>query len=339
MKAQNSMKRSVQLTLLCSILFGSGCALNSNSDDYWQKTAERYEGKDVSAFPLTDLSNFNFAFLRPNKHGASTKKTRKTASHQKDHQHKGIKSLKKLEEEKVGKMSAKELYFSLLYYQYVYFDRFVVNGIIPKNRKSITFCPKYHSRFLELQEQSLHIKQRVLHSLAMNIIKTPEMLKDDSAVSLYPELYLSMDDGDPQDNVRKYMQEYPREDLQLALYTAVELKARSTYDELNHLCEYGHSNNYYIFKNIIEYQGRKETNWQNPPGKQFKYLSKVPVFSNMIILRSLLIKDSKSISFKHPQESFYLEEELIKRIKAMWMKQYFHSLSKRKREPGIQFVL
>lgn len=165
-----------------------------------------------------------------------------------------------------SRYSNKTLYFLTLYNQYQEFSTFTQKRFNP-----IKSCPSFHTPFSLYKKKNpmLNKKHYLNH-------KKPSQL----SLSLYPELSLPLLSKNVYSYWKKHNKVYS---LSKVVQKGINIHIQKLKSELEELCEYGNSDNYYIFANIMNlpksYFKRNE--------KNLRILLKTTVFSNMVLLSSL----------------------------------------------------
>jgi hypothetical protein len=158
-------------------------------------------------------------------------------------------------------------------------------------------------------------------------------MSDEKYVSSHPELYLpvskegttprvidvinSMKDGATDSAITEVMQ------------NAINIHLSKTYTELRELCDFGSSNNYYIYENLTTHV---KNNKFSATTDNMNILLKTTIFSNRALLTSLSkdkpIQIGRSIaSEKRP---FPYSDEVIARLNVPWANDYFKFIKETK---------
>lgn len=214
--------------------------------------------------------------------------------------------------------SNKRIYFLSMLSQYKTLKRFSTGSSSP----DLSVCPSFHTEILD-QDGYKETK----HSQALPInFNTQQVVNNQTLAAHYPELFLPMTIDAPRprvvDLIRK---EQDPANVKKVLQKALEIHLTKTYNELKELCEYGSSDNYYIYENLITHIN---DNKFQPGHESFQTLMKTTVWSNMAIIQSLTRnKRGRSIASTGPKNNY--AKEVIYRMKAGWTQNYFSRVYKK----------
>ena len=124
--------------------------------------------------------------------------------------------------------------------------------------------------------------------------------------------------------VYQAFQQYPGDGLHQVLTQGLKVHAEKTLRELEQLCSLGHSQNYFIFENMVNYN-HQNPHFKNGP-RPLLSLLKISVFANHMLLQSLgLYQQRASI-----QSLSKGEQEMISRLGAHWSLGYFDQFRQRR---------
>jgi hypothetical protein len=180
--------------------------------------------------------------------------------------------------------SNKKFYFLTLLGQY-----HSLSSYLPKQykKKEINFCPHFHSSLVDYNENPNSQKKTSRLIDHKNLASWDSMKKFDA--SQYPELNLSISETEAEPRVvdiigneqerKKYSS--PKD----LVYRAMNTHLTKTYKELNTLCEYGNSANYYHYENLLGHIQRKGTQFKANT-ESIQILLKSTLYSNMTLLNS-----------------------------------------------------
>jgi hypothetical protein len=214
--------------------------------------------------------------------------------------------------------SNKRLYFLALYSQHEEMKKYTTASI-----PEVNICPNFHSALVTLRESH--------NSLAINKTETnfnfttPTQKRwTNEFIAKNPVLSLPVSKDSNHPSIAEYMVSNDKGNVTEVVKNALNLHTRKTYDEVKELCEYGSSDNYYIFENLITHSSKVGP--FKASQESLKTLFKTTLFANMAILTSIKKTNSgRSIaSLPHGQYG----EEVMLRLKVPWTKQYFQALSK-----------
>lgn len=216
----------------------------------------------------------------------------------------------------------KKLYFQSLYEQYAELSSFIPEKQNPK----IDSCPQFHGNFLEYKKtNSKNQSQNFVFSYDR------EKFTDSEYLAKHPELLLSVVEDDVLPRAVDLLMKKPdmvKSEQSDVVKNALALHMKRTYSELRELCEYGVSQNYYIFENLMTH-AKGAGIASNTEG--VKILLKTTLFSNLAIKTSLTqFKEVPSSQGRMPasaiKEDDYKEKEVMKRLNVSWMKDYFQKM-------------
>ena len=219
-------------------------------------------------------------------------------------------------DEKLEAYNNKNLYFLTLYSQYDSFKK--LSGV---QSNDVMICPSFHSLLLTNKKmiEQMSAPYRNL-SLQLN---TP---KGDPA--LYPEYSLKLDNSSPP--LWDLLKENKAQAKNELLSRAIDQHVKNLSSELQELCEFGQSDNYFIFENLISHL--KENEDFSTSDAATDALFKTTVFSNMAILKGLAMQArnrSRGIA-SHQDNTNGFEKEIMYRLDASWMNQYFAEIKNRR---------
>lgn len=110
--------------------------------------------------------------------------------------------------------------------------------------------------------------------------------------------------------------------------TALDIHLSKTYAEIRELCEFGVSDNYYIYENMITHI--KNTNFA-PAENNMNTLLKTTVFSNIALVTALnkvqpqAMRSIASVEVKKDPSAPY-SNEVMTRLNVEWAREYFDHL-------------
>lgn len=293
------MTNKKYLLLLAPAILLTSC---SNLESYDQKMA-RYKSRDqvenkVPEFPAVEFSSMSRSIASESSQMAPQEMNMKDVTN-------------------------KKLYFQSLYNQYLSLAEFIPE----KNYPKLETCPQFHSNFLETKTTSLKSSAptSILYSYEA------ERLQDKSYTSKHPELYLpvSSDDQGPKViDLLKSKPELKNSEQSDIVKMALTNHLGKTYQEVRELCEHGVSQNYYIFENLMTYSKTKGI-YSNLDG--VKILLKTTLFSNYALSTSLSsFKENSTGRFPASKEMKNMspdgQEEIMKRLNVVWMKDYYQNM-------------
>lgn len=217
--------------------------------------------------------------------------------------------------------SNKKLYFLTLVDEYENLKKFSKSFDAPK----ISICPNFHTGLLNHYEKfSYEPKRKNLTYANYDVTK----LNSPEYVTAHPELYLSLSKDSTTPKVLDIITKNNNiSSTQINEYVAnaIDIHLSKTYFELKELCEYGSSDNYYIYENLITHT--KNTNF-GASEENMKILLKTTLFSNLAIINSLNKNENatgRSIASANENGSVYTKE-LISKLNVNWTLDYFKNL-------------
>lgn len=215
----------------------------------------------------------------------------------------------------------KKVYFLTLLGQY---NRF--NSLLGKTNEDIKVCPFFHNSIVRQGKYLRKLKENASGIKGKDYLRvsySPNLLP------LFPELSLPVNE---EENVYQYTSQFKSNDMiQSFVKVAMEEHAARNKKELKKLCEYGASDNYYLFENLLTHFNTEDA--FNNSMDSLRAVLKIPVFANLLLLRSL---DPQFVYYGKKQ--FYevsqisgkysiFEEELITRSNLSWMKLYINNIN------------
>ncbi len=309
------MKSTLKLSTL--ILVASSLAYSCSSPESYQQKMARYtpkatEGKNL--VPEFQVGEFEFSIPKKNRAPASI------ASEQTS-----------FDEAKESNPTNKKLYFLALYSQYEQLKQFGQDFIGPE----VSICPSFHTSLTKYKEKDASAwKRNISKKLEYDVAR----MSEDGYITKRPELLLplSKDEATPRviDIVRNSTSIKNEQTVNELVHKAIDIHLAKTYTELKELCEYGSSDNYYVYENLITHI--KNTKFEAEPSNM-NVLLKTTLFSNMALMTSLDNHSTKPASGRSiasvtkPLESkLPYSQELFTRLNVSWAGQYFDYLKKTK---------
>jgi hypothetical protein len=210
-------------------------------------------------------------------------------------------------------ISNKKAYFLSLYKQHVEFSQ------IADVSHKINSCPQFHNDLLTYEDE-LSNKQ-----ISKTNLDFREVLIDKSKVTSYPVLSLPYKNTD----LYSYIEDNNKWDQseQIAL-SAIKSYTSGIRKEIETMCEFGNSNDYYIFENMISYYRNNQDfiySFQALPS-----VLKVSPIANIFLLESLKTNSEKVSVF---------EDKLLNKMNIPWFKNYLYEVSLMRNNKNKRFVL
>ena len=237
------------------------------------------------------------------------------------------------EEAKETNTSNKKLYFLSLFSEYETIKKYSQEFLGP----AVTICPNFHTSMLR-HNDNLAITTKNNSKENSKIIKfvyDSSKYTDDIYVAKRPELLLPLtkDETSPKviDIIRS--SSYSMNDFAIneLVHKALDIHLAKTYSEIQELCEYGSSDNYYIYENLITHI--KNNNFEANT-KNMDVLLKTTIFSNIALITSLDKEQSPKTngraiaSMPTENKKYAYSTEVMARLNVNWANQYFDYLKK-----------
>lgn len=220
--------------------------------------------------------------------------------------------------------SNKKLYFLTLYSEYETLKSYAQEFVGP----TVNICPNFHTSLLRHQD-------KFVGSITPSAPKSSKFVydskkfKDETYVASRPELLLplSKDEVSPKviDVIKSdnSMNEFAINEL---VHKALDIHLAKTYSEIRELCEYGVSDNYYIYENLITHIKNNKFEADN---KNLNTLLKTTVFSNIALMTSLeghtktTVQGRSIASVGVDSKKSSYTTEVMARLNVNWASQYF----------------
>lgn len=287
----------------------SSCA---GPESYQQKMA-RYEPKAISKNQVPEIQSSEFKF-KMSENGQASRVSRAPASAPENPNRADV----------PYEMNAtnKKLYFLTLYSEYESLKNYSPEFSGP----SVSICPNFHTSLLKHNDKAAVLIKTAPAPKKFSYDSTK--YSDDMYVTSRPELLLplSKDELTPKvidviKSAKTPMSEVAVNDL---VHKAIDIHLAKTYSEIRELCEYGVSDNYYIYENLITYI--KNNKFEAAP-KNMNTLLKTTLFSNMALMSSLN-KQTKTTgrsiaSANSPETKNPYANEVMTRLNVTWANQFF----------------
>lgn len=221
--------------------------------------------------------------------------------------------------------SHKRLYFLTLYSQYDQLQKFSQSYQAPEMK----VCPHFHSSLITHKESfqnyaPLSMKTRDYSADLLARIKT-----DESLLVLYPELALPMSTSNAMPRVIDVAQNSSSKVEQL-IDKAISTHLAKAHGELSELCEFGSSDNYYIYENLMSSIEREGGLEKNSAGLHI--VLKTSLMYNHALISALGTKQTRLMGqgrtpasaqqTQHAPVDAY-SKELMRRMKVDWTQSYF----------------
>ena len=236
------------------------------------------------------------------------------------------------EQEFIRSHSPKKLYFLTLLTQYQKLTELKQT----ESFKTPNTCPHFHSTLVEHNEYFPRPSRSInkeLKNYKKGFIQTLKAQPDQLAYSPELALPINTDSLRPRviDLIDSNSENYSPLMTQEMVDQALEVHLSKTQSELIELCEFGSSDNYYIYENLVGKIEREGALQANNFGAQT--MLKTSLMFNQALIDSLKSSKSSSVSrtpastSKSEAHEFYHQESL-ERLEASWMRSYFSKLAR-----------
>lgn len=229
-------------------------------------------------------------------------------------------------------LSNKKLYFLSLYGQYETLNKYTETYKGPK----VNICPSFHTSLLEHNDKKGTIVE-VNESKKRSRSYTYDMnkLDDPHYVASNPELLLPVvkDEVNPKviDKFRSEGKSLSPFKMNEIVQSALDIHLAKTYSEIRQLCEFGVSDNYYIYENLITHI---KSNSFLPAEKNLNTLLKTTLFSNLAIVTSIqknqkeISRSIASVESNNSKKKSPYSSEVMTRLNVEWAQEYYEYLGK-----------
>lgn len=203
----------------------------------FEQKMDRYAPKNLGVNQVPEIKSSGFAF--------SASKSRMPASAES-----ATSVEKSLSEE--ATLSNKKLYFLTLFGQYENMKKFAQDFEAP----SVNICPHFHSSLLEHKGRRPAVfTGSVSYKNNKKFVYDTKRLNDPEYVAKRPELSLPVvkDEVTPKvvDILRSEGVGINDSKMNELVHKALDIHLTKTYSEIRELCEFGVSDNYYVYENLI----------------------------------------------------------------------------------------
>jgi hypothetical protein len=316
----NNLKKlpNLFITSVAATALLASCA---GPENYQQKMA-RYSPKTEGRNQVPEIKTYDFKFAQTNVK-SNVKKGRGPAS-----------ASDKIETDKgmESNTTNKKLYFLSLYTQYENLKSYSTEFVGP----SVSICPNFHTSLLRHYEVT-PVKNATTVGDKKFTYDTKKF-SDEAYVASNPELLLplSKEEATPKviDIIRGSKESFTDFAINEMVHKALDIHLAKTYSEIRELCEYGVSDNYYIYENLITHI---KNNKFEADSSNMNTLLKTTVFSNVALMTSLekQVKarthtTGRSIASVDGSEKRgpYIGE-IMARLNVTWANQYFDFISEK----------
>lgn len=218
-------------------------------------------------------------------------------------------------------LTNKRLYFLTLVDQYETLKKYADQYEAPK----VSMCPNFHTGLLNHYEKYSNNTKKLSMPFRYDIAA----IQSEEYVERHPEFFLPVtkESNLPRViDIIKSKKITDSSDVSDLVKKAVDIHLTKTYHEIAELCEYGTSDNYFIYENLVTFIKSSEF---NPSKENMNILLKTSLFSNMAILSSLENQKEKigrTIASTEKKSGHYTDE-LMSKMNVEWSNEYFKNLN------------
>ena len=306
------MKKNTLVLMTATLAVLASCS----SPESYQTKMSRYTPKQygVNQVPEITTSGFQFSTKKGSRLPASTDKGTSVEMSMSDE----------------ATLSNKKLYFLTLFGQYESMNKYADVFDAPK----VSVCPNFHNSLLEHNDRRpAGFASNVPKKSSKKFVYDAAKLNDEAYVTSHPELSLPLAKNEvtPKviDILRSEGANLTESKMNELVHTALDIHLTKTYSEIRELCEFGVSDNYYIYENMITHI--KNSNFA-PAEKNMNTLLKTTVFSNIALVTALekiqpqAVRSIASVESKKKDGSSPYSNELMTRLNVEWAREYFDHL-------------
>jgi hypothetical protein len=305
------MKKNTFVLMTVSLTVLASCS----SPESYQTKMSRYTPKQYSVNQVPEITTSGFQFT-------TNKGSRLPASADK-----GV-SVESVQSDEAT-LSNKKLYFLTLFGQYDSMNKYASEFDAP----SVNVCPHFHNSLLEHNDRKpAGFSSKVPTKNTKRFVYDSSKFNDAEYVSNHPELSLPLSKNEVTPKVidifRSEGSKLNDSKMNELVRTALDIHLSKTYGEIRELCEFGVSDNYYIYENMITHI--KNSNFA-PAEKNMNTLLKTTVFSNIALVTALekiqpqAMRSIASVEKKKDVSAPY-SNELMTRLNVEWAREYFDHL-------------
>lgn len=298
----------------------SSCA---GPESYQQKMA-RYTPKNEGKNQVPEIKTLDFKFAQT---GMKNSAGRGPASAAPAESAEPLKTTVELENNPTNK----KLYFLSLYTQYETLKNYSTEFVGP----AVSICPNFHTSLLRHREKA---PEKTAATVGVKKFSYDSArFQDESYVAGNPELLLplSKEETTPRviDVIRGSKGNVTEFAVNELVHKALDIHLSKTYSEIRELCEYGVSDNYYIYENLITHI---KNNKFEADSANMNTLLKTTVFSNQALMASLEKQNNARKTAGRSIASVNTESkngpyvgEIMARLNVGWAGQYFDFISEK----------
>ncbi len=306
------MKKNTCIIATLTLAALASCA----GPESYQAKMNRYTPRHFGANQVPEIMTEGFSF---------SKKSARTPASAQTESKSNVTEIKTDE----AAISNKKLYFLTLFGQYEIMKKYSSEFDAP----AVTVCPQFHNSLLEHNgRRPAGFAGHVTYKNNKKFIYDTKRLADPSYIALHPELSLPLvkDEVTPKvvDIFRSEGAKLTDSRMDEIVHSAMDIHLSKTYNEIRELCEYGVSDNYYIYENMITHI---KTTTFAPAEKNMNTLLKTTVFSNIALVTALekvQATPMRSIASVEPKKdtSVPYSNEVMTRLNVEWAQEYYNHL-------------
>ncbi len=305
------MKKNTLVLMTVTLSVLASCS----SPESYQTKMSRYTPKQFSTNQVPEIttSGFQFAKTKSSRFPASSSSATSVEATQSDE----------------ATLSNKKLYFLTLFGQYESMNKYASDFDAP----AVSICPHFHNSLLEHNDRRpAGIASRVPAKSTKKFSYDASKFNDAQYVAAHPELSLPLAKNEVTPKVidifRSEGAKINDTKMNELVHTALDIHLAKTYAEIRELCEFGVSDNYYIYENMITHI--KNTNFA-PAESNMNTLLKTTVFSNIALVTALnkvqpqAMRSIASVEVKKDPSTPY-SNEVMTRLNVEWAHEYYDHL-------------
>jgi hypothetical protein len=210
-------------------------------------------------------------------------------------------------------VSNKRAYFLSLWKQYQSFQK------VTNVSDGIQSCPQFHNDLI------VHKKSLINSTNMKKSFNFSDVIVNSVNITSYPVLSLPYKRTDVYQYLSKKNAWEKSDEI---VKTALIDHQNKMKQEIELMCEYGESRDYYVYENMISYYKSNEAfiySYESLPA-----VMKIPVVSNMFLLDSLAKRNGEMSAF---------ENSLLTKMNIPWFKNYLYEVSLTRNNKGKRYVL
>ena len=305
------MKKNTHVLMIVSLSILASCS----GHESYQSKMSRYTPKQIGTNQVPEITTnrFKFSENKSSRSPASSDYTTSVETTQSDE----------------ATLSNKKLYFLTLFGQYSYMSKYAQEFKAPV----VSVCPNFHNSLIELNERRpAGISHKTVAKNSKKFNYNLNKFNDPIYIAAHPELSLPTQKNDVSkkviDTLRSIGNELSDSTMNDLVQKALDIHISKTYTEILELCEFGVSDNYFIYENMITHV--QNTNFI-PNETNMNILLKSTVFSNQALMVSLdktpssASRSIASIEIKKDTKNPY-SNEVMTRLNVGWAQEYYDHL-------------